>query len=346
MKTQAVLFSAPGVVETCTVNVPDLGPREIMTETIVSTISPGTEIRMLAGHYGAAGKFPYIPGYNAISRIVEVGKEATEWRVGDLVSTINPRAFEGTTCLYGGHSKIQVHALDIDQRPIPLPEVADPTIYALVEIGAISLRGGLAADPKPGESAVVIGQGLIGLLSATWLISKGCRVAVADMSPERLKRSMAIGADFAIRADEPGIKERLLAHSRGGFDIVVEASGSAPGAELACQLIRQTPPMARGQYVREPIVTYTGSWPRLIFQANYLAPFAFNPHTSLRGEGAIVIASGDRGVDERLRCAQGLRDGTIPVDKIVDKIFPWDQAPAAYEQLSSLQIQCAVLKWI
>jgi 2-desacetyl-2-hydroxyethyl bacteriochlorophyllide A dehydrogenase len=345
MKTQAVLFSAPGVVETCTVDVPDLGPRQIMTETLVSTISPGTEIRMLAGHYGAAGKFPYVPGYNAISRIVEVGSEAREWRVGDLVSTINPQAFPGITCLYGGHSKIQVHALDIDQRPIPLPEIADPTLYALVEIGAISLRGVLAADPKPGESAVVIGQGLIGLLSAAWLISRGCRVSVADLSPERLARSMAIGADFAIRADEAGVKDRLLAHSRGGFDIVVEASGSAPGAELACQLIRQTPPMARGQYVREPIVTYTGSWPRLVFQANYLVPFAFNPHSSLRGEGAIVIASGDRGVDERLRCAQGLRDGTIPVSKIVDQVFPWDQAPAAYEQLSALTIQCAVLNW-
>ena len=345
MKTQAVLFSAPGVIETCTVEVPDLGPREIMTESIVTTISPGTEIRMLAGHYGAAGKFPYVPGYNAISRIVEVGSEAKEWRVGDLVSTINPRAFAGTTCLYGAHSKIQVHALDIDQRPIPLPEIADPTDYALVEIGAISLRGVLAAVPQPGESAVVIGQGLIGLLSAAWLVSKGCRVAVADMSPERLQRSLAIGADFAIRADEAGIKERLLTHSRGGFDIVVEASGSHPGAELACQLIRQTPPMARGQYVREPIVTYTCRWPRLVFQANYLEPFAFNPHASLRGEGAIVIASGDRGVDERQRCAQGLRDGAIPVGKLIDKVFPWDQAPAAYEQLAALKIQGAVLKW-
>ncbi len=276
---------------------------------------------------------------------MEAGSEAKEWRVGDLVSTINPRPFAGTTCLYGAHSKIQVHELDIDQRPIPLPEIADPTDYALVEIGAISLRGVLAADPKPGESAVVVGQGLIGLLSAAWLNSKGCRVTVAYMSQERLERSMTIGADFAIRADEAGIKERVLAHSRGGFDIVVEASGSAPGAELACQLIRQTPPMARGQYVREPIVTYTGSWPRLVFQANYLAPFAFNPHSSLRGEGAIVIASGDRGIDEWLRCAQGLRDGTIPVGKIVDDVFPWEQAFAAYEQLSVLKIQCAVLKW-
>ncbi len=38
----------------------------VRTVDIVSAISPGTEIRMLAGHYGAAGKFPYVPGCNAI----------------------------------------------------------------------------------------------------------------------------------------------------------------------------------------------------------------------------------------------------------------------------------------
>lgn len=345
MKTEAVLFSAPGVVETTTVELPELGPRDILTEVIVSTISPGTEIRMLNGHYGAAGQFPYVPGYNSIARVVEVGSEAKEWRVGDLVSTINPRSFVGTTSLYGAHAKLQVHALDIDQRPIPLPEIDDPTRYALTEIGAISLRGVLAADPQPGESAVVIGQGLIGLLSAAWLISKGVRVAVADMSADRLKRSLSIGADFAILANEPGIKERLLTHSRGGFDIVVEASGSAPGAALASGLIRQTPTMARGQYVREPIVSCVGRWPRLVYQANYLEPFPFNPHASLCGEGAIVIASGDRGVDERQRCAQGLRDGTIPADKLVDRIFHWDQAPTAYKELAELKIHSAVLKW-
>ena len=85
MKTQAVLFSSPGVVETCSVDLPELGPREIITEAIVSAISPGTELRMLQGHYGTAGKFPYVPGYNAISRVVEIGSAAKEWRVGDLV---------------------------------------------------------------------------------------------------------------------------------------------------------------------------------------------------------------------------------------------------------------------
>ena len=345
MKTQAVLFSSPGVVETCTVDLPDLGPREILTETIVSAISPGTELRMLQGHYGAAGKFPYIPGYNAISRIVEVGSAAKEWHVGDLVSTINPRPFVNTTCLYGAHSKLQVHALDIDQRPIPLPDIDDPKRYGLVEIGAISLRGVLAAAPQPGESAVVIGQGLIGLLSAAWLLAKGCRVAVADVSSARLERSRALGVDFALQAGEADLKDRLLTQSRGGFDLVVEASGSQPGAQLACQLIRQTPPMARGQYIREPVTAYAGRWPRLVFQANYLEPFPFNPHRDLRGEGAVVIASGDRGVDERLRCAQALRNGEIPVAKLIDRVLPWDQAPGAYAQLGELQIQSALLTW-
>lgn len=345
MKTDALIFSSPGRVETYTVDVPPVGPREILTEAIVTAISPGTELRMLAGHYGAAGKFPYLPGYNAISRVVEVGSEARGWKPGDLVSTINPQPFPGVTCLYGGHSRLQVHAVDIDQRPIPLPEIEDPASYALVELGAISLRGVLAAAPKAGESAVVIGQGLIGLLSAAWLLSKGCRVAVADLSKDRLRRSQSLGVDFSAEASEPEVKERLLTHSRGGFDNVVEASGSHPGAQLAMGLTRQTPPMARGQYVREPVSLYADSWPRLVFQANYLEPFPFNPHGNLSGEGAIVIAAGDRGIDERLRCAQGIRNGEIPVAKLVDQVFNWSDAPSAYAQLQDLQIHSAVLSW-
>ena len=345
MKTDAVIFTSPGHVETCTAEVPALGPREIMTETIVSAISPGTEIRMLAGHYGAAGKFPYIPGYNAISRVIETGSEAKEWRTGDLVSTINPRPFSNVNCLYGGHSRIQVHQIDIDQRPIPLPETGDPASYALVEIGAISLRGVLAAAPKPGESAVVIGQGLIGLLSAAWLLSKGCRVVVADLSPERLQRSRNLGVDMAFDAGEPDVKARLLTHSRGGFDIVIEASGSHPGAQLAWGLARQTPPMARGQYIREPVSIYANNWPRLVFQANYLEAFPFNPHGQMSGEGVLVIAAGDRGIDERLRCSQSLRNGEIPASKLIDQVFSWKDAPAAYAQLQELKIQSALLTW-
>ena len=165
------------------------------------------------------------------------------------------------------------------------------------------------------------------------------------MAPARLERSRTLGVDFALQADQADLKDRLLTHSRGGFDLVVEASGSRPGAQLACQLIRQTPPMARGQYIREPITAYAGRWPRLVFQANYLEPFPFNPHSDLRGEGAVVIASGDRGVDERLRCAQALRNREIPVSTLIDRVLPWDQAPAAYAQLADLQIQSALLTW-
>jgi len=344
MKTDAILFASPEEISTCQVEVPEPGPNEIMTETIVSAISPGTEIRMLHGHYGTEGKFPFVPGYNAIGRVIRVGSKAAGWREGDLVSTINPTPFPGTTCLYGGHARIQVHPVDIDQRPIPLPEVEDPARYALVELGAISLRGVMAVKPRRGENAVVIGQGLIGLLSAVWLKQHGCRVTVVDRSEHRLQRSRALGVDHVLSAGEPDIFECLQSRSREGFDIVVEASGSTPGAKLATKIIRRTPTMPTGRYVREPISLHTDSWPRLVFQANYLEPFPFNPHGDLSGEGVVVIAAGDRGIDERMRCAQAIRWGELP-DSLVEKFFAWNDAPAAYGQLKDLQIHSAVLKW-
>ena len=86
-----------------------------------------------------------------------------------------------------------------------------------------------------------------------------------------------MGVDLALDAGAADVKERLLTHSRDGFDIVVEASGSHAGAELAWGLVRQTPTMARGQYVREPISLCSGNWPRLVFQANYLTRQSLRP---------------------------------------------------------------------
>jgi 2-desacetyl-2-hydroxyethyl bacteriochlorophyllide A dehydrogenase len=138
--------------------LPACRPSDLVVETLYSMISPGTELRMLAGHYGAAEQFPYVPGYNSIARVIAVGPEAAGFRVGDLVSAINPRPNGEITALYGAHASHQVLATDTDQRPVLLPEGADPRQFALTEIASIAYRGVSAARPRPGETAIVIGR--------------------------------------------------------------------------------------------------------------------------------------------------------------------------------------------
>ena len=74
MKTKAVVFPAKDQIEIREVETAPLAPDQILTETLYTFVSPGTELRTLAGFYGADKKYPMIPGYSAVCRVIEAGK--------------------------------------------------------------------------------------------------------------------------------------------------------------------------------------------------------------------------------------------------------------------------------
>lgn len=343
--TDVVIFEKTGHVGLGEAKLKECGPGELICETLYSTISPGTELRMLAGHYGTEGKFPFVPGYSSVGKIVEVGADVTGWRVGDLVNSRNTLPFDGIETLYGAHSRFKVLPSQGTDRPVRLPVDADPLDYVLTDVAAISLRGIEAAAPKGGETAVVIGQGLIGALSAAWLVIHGCRVIVLDLETGRLERALRNGAAFAVSPSEPDAVARIQALCNGGADIVVEASGSMAGVETAFQLLRKKPQNYAKEYTVEPILFYGGNWPRLIFQANYLESLPWKPDSALPGEAAIFITPRDRGVEERQRVIEYIRTGRLKPRDFVEEVFSWKNAPAAYEALQARRIFSAVIDW-
>lgn len=344
-KIPAVVFTAPNEVSVGSVQCAPCGLTEIVIRTHYSTVSPGTELRMLAGHYGAGDKFPYVPGYSSVGEVIEVGAEARGWRVGDLVSARNTRPFADARALYGAHSAIKVLSTTDTDRPVLLPAGADPLDYVLCEIGAIPLRGVEAAAPKAGETAIVIGQGLIGALSAAWLVRAGCRVAVVDLEERRLERARRNGVAFTVSPADPHVKERLKVFTNGGADIVVEASGSMPGVELARSLLRRKPQNYSADYTVEPILFYGGDWPRLVFQANYLEKLPWNPDHTAPGEGVTIITPRDRGTEERQRVVEHIRAGRFRSRDFIDAIIPYDRAPEAYAGLKERRLFSAVIDW-
>lgn len=217
--------------------------------------------------------------------------------------------------------------------------------YILTEIAAIALRGVEAAIPKPGETAIVLGQGLIGSLSAKWLVLAGCRVAVVDMEESRLERARKNGAALTVCASDSKIKERLAVFTNGGADIVVEASGSSAGVELARSLLRRKPQNYSADYTVEPIHFYGGDWPRLIFQANYLEAVSWHPDHTAPGEGSIIITPRDRGMEERQRVIEHIRAGRFKSLDFLDAVVPHTQAPEAYAGLKNRTLFSAVIDW-
>lgn len=346
MKTaHAIVFEAPQQVALGEFALKSLAPDEILVETVYTFVSPGTELRVLAGHYGVAGRFPLVPGYCVVGQVAEIGKDVRGWRVGDWISGRNPLHLQGVHSHWGGQASHHVYASTGENRPVLLPPNCQPLDYIVTEVAAIARRGVEAARPVAGESAVVIGQGVIGALSTAWLSLAGCRVAVVDLENSRLERALNLGAALVVKGDDPDVVERLQAFLNGGADIVVEASGVRPGVEMAYKLLRKKPQAYGPHYTVEPVHFYAPDWPRLVMQANYLDEISHNPHGFTSGEGVIILSPQDRGIEDRQRTVEALRRGELRSADLLDLISPIAEAPSAYAALMSKERFSVVFDW-
>lgn len=332
-RIKAIVFQDVGKIGFGDFQLAECAPDEIVVQTLYSMVSSGTELRVLGGHYGAKEKFPLIPGYSIVGRVTYVGPQAEGFRVGDLISGRNPRPVPGINQHWGGQASAHVYTTTGEDRPVLLPADASPLDYLLVETGSISWRGVEAANPKPGETAIVLGQGLIGALSAAWLHSVGCRVIVADLEAGRLERAMKWGASAAVNIADPDAETRLKRLTNGGADIVVEASGSSKGAMLAYQLVRKKPQAYGKDYKVEPIGFYHNDWARLVMQANYLENVSIDPFNFFPGEGVTILTPMDHGVEDRIKTVELLRRKQINAANFVQNIVPFTDAASAYVKL-------------
>jgi len=346
MKTKAVIYDAEDTLRVGEVTLPECGPKQLIAETLYTFVSPGTELRVLGGHYGAAGKYPLVPGYAVVSKVLECGPEVKGFRKGDLISCRNAVPFADCNCMWGGQAGMHVYDTDSENTPVLLPEgVGEPLIYSAAEVAAISLRGVEAADPKPGETALVVGQGLIGQFSSKFLTMSGCRVTVCDIDENRLAESRKNGCAAAVDLARSDAEERLRRLGNGGYDIVVEASGSIPGFETACKLIRRKPQNYSKDYKVEPIRFYGRNWARLVLQANYIRKAEVDPFNFFPGEGLTILAPLDRGVEERQRVIEYIRSGKLDLACFVGTVCRPDDMPTYYRKLQKKEILSLVCDW-
>jgi predicted dehydrogenase/threonine dehydrogenase-like Zn-dependent dehydrogenase len=168
-------------------------------------------------------------GYSAAGVVVEVGEGVTEFRAGERV------ACAGTG--YAAHAELLSVPKNLCVR---LPDGVDFESAAFATLGAIALQGVRLAEPTLGESAVVIGLGLIGQLAVQLLRANGCRVFGVDLDASRVELAKSLGADDGCASGE-GVKDAVLRWSRGrGADavLITAATQSDGPVELAGEISR------------------------------------------------------------------------------------------------------------
>ncbi len=129
-----------------------------------------------------------------------------------------------------------------EQITVPSDVVFDveglaPDVAVFTEPAACALHGLETLSPRPGSTALVFGAGSTGLLLAQLLATGGvAHVTVAAPRQNQLDRALALGIDATVLIDRDCPEEsgrRLYEHSEGGYDYVVEATGS-PSVGAQC----------------------------------------------------------------------------------------------------------------
>lgn len=224
MKSLRVVWTEPGVVKVEEWEVPPVGEREVLLKTHLTLISPGTERAWLLHLPNTPSVFPQYPGYSAIGEVIAVGEKVERFKVGDRVVWA------------GRHA---AHAVVTEDALLHvLPELTDEeaVFFRLI---SIAIQGIRKARIELGESVVVLGMGLIGLLTLQLAkISGGFPVIGVDLSEIRLDFARKVGADITLLSDDALIG-KVLDLTDGGAHVVIEATGNPEAVNLAFKLARR-----------------------------------------------------------------------------------------------------------
>src|SRR5580692_10123269 len=274
----------------------------------------------------------YTPlGYSLCGVVVEVGQGAEGFRVGQLVA-----AAGNEYALHAEYNWIPVNLCAAVPRGV-LPEHA-----AFSTVGAIAMHGVRRAEAQLGDTACVIGLGLVGQLVVRLLIASGVRVIGLDVIEDRCRLAEQAGAVFCAAPTDQGmagIQASLDEISAGrGADHVFLAAGGSSNApvETAARLARDRAHVVDIGKTRLdlPWSAYYDKELDVRFSRSY-GPGRYDERYEL--EGIDYPAGYARWTERRnLECFLDLiARKEIEVQTLVSGIFPLENASTVYADLAA-----------
>lgn len=236
MNSTTLYFTAPGQVELREEPVPHVGAGQVLVETALSAISAGTEMLVYRGQFprelsdsndqvSSDLRYPLCYGYASVGRVKALGPGVDDiWR-DQLVFSFSPH-----------RSRYVASAESL----LLVPEGLDPENAVFLPNMETAVNLVQDAEPLLGESVLVLGQGVVGLLSASLLREFPVqRLVTADRYDLRRRSSMDMGSDASLDptfADFRSSALRALPSSLPGFDLALELSGNPSALDDAIAL--------------------------------------------------------------------------------------------------------------
>lgn len=328
MKGKRVVWPQRGQVEIEEFDIPSVGENQVLVQTDVSLISPGTERAFLLGLPNAAGSYPQRPGYSNVGEVIDVGAGITDIAVGDKVASA------------AGHTS---HVLLSSSNVFKVPEGLVSEHAVFFNLCAISLQGVRKARIELGEPVLVMGQGLIGQLALQLAKLSGAFPAIGvDIAENRLQLALECGADYALNPKNADFEKQFAEITNGkGPAVVIESTGAAEPVNTAFKLA--------GWHGRVILLASTrGETEKVNFyrDVHKKGLSIIGAHNSIRPRHDSSAWFWTTQDDCQLTLSL-LAHGRITVDKFITHHFQSEQAPEAYKLLMEWaeELLGVVIEW-
>ena len=255
----ALLLSKYKHLEMANLPVPVPEPFDVLVQVAACGIC-GSDVH---GYDGTSGRRipPLVMGHEAAGIVAAIGSEVSGFAVGDRVtfdSTVycgvcmfcrkgevnlcDDRQVVGVSC--GDYSRAGAFAeyVAVPARIVyKLPENLAFAEAAMLEAVSVALHAVAVSKLEGEETALIIGAGMIGLLTLQAAHAAGCsRVFVADIDTTRLKSATELGADKTLLASGEALTQEILQLTGGrGVDVVFEAVGRNETVTAAIDCVRK-----------------------------------------------------------------------------------------------------------
>jgi L-iditol 2-dehydrogenase len=233
--------------------VPEIGPGELLVKIEASGICGSDVMEWYRIH-----KAPLVLGHEIAGTVVEVGEGVNSYKEGDRVSVSHHvpcnrcyycitghhtscDTLRTTTFHPGGFSEyVRLPAINVDRGVYTFPDSLSFEEATFTEPLACVLRGQKRAGLVAGQSVVVVGSGISGVLHIALARAMGARCIIAtDISQFRIDSAERYGADHAVHAEKDVVKLMKDVNNGRLADLVIVCAGSESAISNAFRLVER-----------------------------------------------------------------------------------------------------------
>lgn len=333
MKTRVVVTRKPHdvAVENCELKV---GDNEVLVKTYMASIC-GTDknyslgmmpretlVEQVSTNNEAHHQYPLPMGHEAAGEIVEVGKNVTDFKVGDKVMSFgwyNTMAdYFVAPVVHNGYGVVKV------------PEGMSMEAASLGEPTACAVYAGMQSGVELGDVVVVVGVGFAGQVIAQVVKKMGAaKVICVDVVDGKLELAKKMGADLVLNPNHDDVAAAVLKETNNeGADVVIEVAGNDTAIQMCSDLLKHGGILGLYSWVLEKSSLYINRWHNDGFDIRTLALM----HRIKIDRPWWIY-----------KTLQNVANGMIQIDPLISHVFDLADAPKAFDVACNDPSACKVM---